>query len=182
MPNTSVVVCVRSPFDQIVSEYEVGLRQIEQGLKETNRATRRDFAGWARIYASAYDQILAAAEAAPDRFYFVRYEDVIGKTAETLADMERALGLDLSSYDPTADWKNFKNRDALEKMPANVPQYGAPLDASRVGRYTDILKPEEVEAIRTICERAITRFYPEDAAMAMEEPSRRKWPWQSRSS
>ena len=168
LPNSDMLVCVRSPFDQVVSDFEVELRQIEQGMKKQNRSTNRDFAGFSRVYMRQYTPVLAAREQYAERLHFIRYEDVVHDTAATIARIETLFGLDLSAYDPNAEWKNFANKDALAKMPAHVKQYGSPLDSSRTGRFRDVLTDDEIKTVRRICTPMIDAFYPELAVPGEE--------------
>ena len=115
LPNSQFVVCVRHPLDQIASDLEVGLRQIERGIKTDNRAAKRNVAGFARTYVNRYEKLLAAAEREPNRFVFVRYEDVVSSPRTTVASLEKDLDLDLSGYDPEQEWVDFLNKKELSQ-------------------------------------------------------------------
>jgi hypothetical protein len=160
LPESKHVVCIRDPRDQIVSELDVGRRQIEKGIDgNAARAFRdRDVRSLAGRYVGYYRNIL---EGRTENTSFVRYEDLIQRLGDTLAALGEFTGFDVSGFDPQAPWKRFEHKGEIMKMPAFVEQYGSPLDPSRVGRYRDALTADEQATVMGMCSELVTRFYPE---------------------
>jgi len=159
VPQGRHVVCVRDPRDQIASELDVGKRQTEQNIDgEAARAYRtRDIGFLAGRLLQYYGTVLRARQ---DNVLYVRYEDLVLKLVDTLRDIESFTGFDLSAFDPNAAWRRFEHQGEIQKMPAYVEQYGAPLDKSRVGRFRDSLTPAELDLILQLCGEFMDRFYP----------------------
>lgn len=159
LPQARSVVCVRNPFDQVVSELDVGERQIQKGIhaKAAEAARNRDVKMLAERYASVYEKLLPQLGA---RDLIVRYEDLINNLDGELSRLEAHTGLDLGGYDPASAWKRFEHKSELARMPAHVEQYGSPLDKSRVGRFEHALSAAEVDQIRQVCGPLLARFYP----------------------
>lgn len=163
IPNSRFLVCVRHPLDQVASDLEVGLRRAEKRGSKENRATKRRIGGFAKTYLKYYEKLLAAADRDPALFAFVRYEDVVAAPYETVRRLETRLDLDLSAYEPDKPWKGFLNEQELAEQAASVPQYGAPIDQSRIGRYEGVLTGPEIEEVLQVCRPVIGRFYPAES-------------------
>lgn len=158
LPDSRAIICVRDPRDQIVSELDVGKRQIEQGIdgRAAEAARNRDIEALAKRYMQYYRPILRNQR---DTDLFVRYEDVVNDTQRALRDIEQFTGMSLKDYDPEKPWRRIEHMEQIQAMPAFVPQYGAALDPSRVGRFRDALSDDEEQQIAQICSEIIAPFY-----------------------
>jgi hypothetical protein len=144
LPEARFVVCVRDPRDQIASELDVAARR--------SPPNNGDEASQIPVLASRYkqvlDTVLRSAAAAPGSFCFVRYEDLVAEPRSEAARLGAFCGLDLSSFDPDADWQRMAvSRDTLAQRPSFSPLYGGPVSAGSVGRFRERLRPSEIGRI-----------------------------------
>ncbi len=160
LPEAKSIVCIRNPFDQVASEFEVGQRQLEQGINNlVSRAARnRDVATLAERYLETYQKLERYMDS---NDLMVRFEDVIENLDHELRKIENHTGMDLSGYDRESTWKRFEYEQEIASMPAHVEQYGSRLDGSRVGRFNDALSPGESSSIKEICAQILDKYYKE---------------------
>jgi len=158
LPEAKVIVCMRDPRDQVVSEFETGLRQLEAGM--TNDAVKnRDMAALARLFCEYGDPLMRAAARAPDRFLFVRYEDLMSCTEQTLQALRAFTGMTFPDFDRNADWARVQvDFDDYQGVPAMTPQFGREFDPNRIGRYRAVLRDAEIDTIESICRPYFERF------------------------
>lgn len=150
-PAARILVTTRDPLDQVTSEWRI-LERRRGGDSDTRILEQRDFTTIAREYVRYYEPILRVADDAPGRIHFVRYEDLVANVESTLRRLERATGLTLSSFDPGSPWPRVApSYWACGVTPSDTPQYGNPIDPTRVGSHTELLTPEEARLIREIC-------------------------------
>ncbi|MEM0915493.1 MAG: sulfotransferase [Planctomycetota bacterium] len=161
IPDVRHVICLRNPFDQALSEHEVELRKIDSDRKRQRREGKRDFRKLAKAYLRQTEPALAYAEAHPERALVSKYEDLVGSPQREVERLSAFTGLDLSGYDPKAAWKGFLFQDEFRDRPTYVEQYGQPIDASRVGRFNDKLTQGDIAAVSGMCDRVLTRHYPD---------------------
>jgi hypothetical protein len=159
LPDAKFLCAVRDPRDQVVSEYETGLRQIQQGL-QNRMAENRDFRALAAASMHYYRPLLQAADTHGESFLFVRYEDLVLHTADTLGRLRDFTGLTLADFDRDAPWSRVEiDWGIFGTRPFFTPFYGQRMEASRVGRFADVLSPEEVRAIEDVCRPVMERFH-----------------------
>lgn len=158
LPEAKVIVCIRDPRDQVVSEYETGLRQLKAGM--TNDAVKnRDMAALARMYCVYGDPLMLAAAREPQRFLFVRFEDLMSRTEQTLDALRAFTGMAFSAFDRDADWARMRvDLNDYEGVPTMTPQVGRKFDPSRIGRFRAVLRDFEIETIHSVCRPYFERF------------------------
>jgi hypothetical protein len=146
-PEARFVVCVRDPRDQIASELAVAARR----LPPTGGDEALQAPALANRYKQMLDAVLRAAAAAPGSFCFVRYEDLVADPRSEAARLGAFCGLDLSAFDPDADWQRMAvSRDTLAQRPSFSQLYGRPVSAGSVGRFRERLRPPEIGRIEQI--------------------------------
>lgn len=146
LPDARFVVCIRNPFDQVVSELDVGARQLERGMTGTAAvaARDRDVLQLVDRYVKTYQRL---ERTLGPRDLVVRFEDVVAKLETEIERLQSHTGMNLSAYDPDAEWKRFEHAEQISTMPAYVEQYGSALDSTRVGRFRDTLTNDEITSI-----------------------------------
>jgi len=113
----------------------------------------------AKNYCDYMIPILLVADRSPERFHFVRYEDLVGSTRETIARLQSFTGLDLSSFSPDQDWARMSlTLDQLRARPSFSELYGRPVTASKVGTYRQRLSPTEIDAVEDVTADIMRRF------------------------
>lgn len=157
LPEAKVVVSVRDPRDQVVSERDTERRQDEQGLRSGEPG--RDVAALAQTCRDFYAPLLQAAERSPEKFLFVRYEDLVQRTDEALKELQAFTGMAFALFRRDGDWSRVAlDWEAFRKLPSFTPFYGKKIDASRVGRYRQALSAAEVAVVNEMCRTLLERF------------------------
>ena len=157
-PRAHFIISVRDPRDQVVSELDTGLRQLERG-GVNEAAAQRAIGQLAAAYNRYYQPILEACRHQPERFLFVRYEDLVLRTEETVQRIGASTGLRLAAFDHNEDWPRVNlDWETVRDLPSFTPFYGKKIDSSRVGRHREALSAEEVREIESICGELMTRF------------------------
>jgi hypothetical protein len=154
-PHARIVACVRDPRDQMVSEMDALRRSVEAGAIPA-LVPFESAVGWYGAYLRPVVELEARD---PDRVRFVRYEELVTKTRETLAGLSQFTGLDLSGYSPDRDWKRMELPLAvLQSRPNRSDLYGRPITDARVGVYRHRLTPDEIRLVETANAALMTRF------------------------
>jgi protein-tyrosine sulfotransferase len=157
LPEAKVIVSVRDPRDQVVSERDTDGRQVAKGLR--TEAEKRDVATIARTCWAYYAPVLHAAERDPGRFLFLRYEDLVRHTDDAIRGLREFTGMTFAQFDRSADWARVElDWQAFRELPSFTPLYGRKINETRIGRYREALTAPEVEAVNEICRPLIERF------------------------
>ena len=145
------IVSMRDPRDQITSDLEVGLRQ-----SGNTSAVGRDIAAYAETINTYYRPILVASCKLPERFLFIRYEDLVLNFRETLDIMNAFTGMAANQFDPESDWPRLAiDPAAFAGLPSWSPFYGRALQSSRIRRYQTA---DEIRRIEEQCGFLMERF------------------------
>jgi hypothetical protein len=160
LPEARFVVSVRDPRDQVVSEMDVLARQVEQGVRAAGEPSVPGVV--VRSYLDSLGSVLQAAERSPERFHFVRYEDLVGDTRATVARLGAFTGLDLSAFSPTREWRRMAlPLEEMRRRPSFSELFGRPVSLRKVGVHRDRLSAADVEAIEAAAADVMGRFsYP----------------------
>ena len=151
-PEARFLISVRDPRDQVVSELDVGRRQIEKGMTNALVANR-DIAGLARLFNRYFEPILEVRSRHPERFLIVRYEELVS-TPDAVVERQRAFtGLEYKNFDPNApEWPRVAlDWDVYGELPSATPYYGKKIVDSRVGRHREVLSQSEIRAVDELC-------------------------------
>ena len=159
------LISVRDPRDQVTSELDTGLRQLDRGW-ENPVAAERDIEALAHMINRYYAPILDTRDRYPERIHFVRYEDLVLRTTETLDRLSAFTGLDLGSFDRDADWARVGlDWERYRGLPSFTSAYGKKIDASRVGRHVRHLSEAEIDTVDRTCRELMISFgYPTGGA------------------
>lgn len=157
LPAARVIVSVRDPRDQVVSERETEARQIEKGFRTA--AELRGVDAVARTCWAYYAPVLEAADREPGRFLFIRYEDLVTRTEQAVHALREFTGMSFAQFDRSADWSRVQlDWQAFRELPSFTPLYGKKIDETRVGRYREVLTDKEVAEVNENCRPLLTRF------------------------
>jgi hypothetical protein len=158
LPEAKVIVTLRDPRDQVASELDTGLRQIDRG-RRNDAARDRDIAALCRTLLAYYEPVLAAAAGAPDRFLFVRFEDLLMRTTDTVDELRSFTGLALADFDPGDDWTRVGlDWNDYRHLPSITAAYGSKFDPSRVGRHRATLRSDEIATVEACCQSLMERW------------------------
>ncbi len=154
------VVNVRDPRDAIASMVEVGARHRADGTVTPQSRMGRNMKKRSNFYLKYYARFLAGGKDLMRRSLVVRYEDLMGETEKTVGSLSRFLDLPL-------DMEAIRNFDSRTEDSANLNAekrkkdwlsrafwsdlYTKGLSTERIGRYGEVLTPEEISEIETHC-------------------------------
>lgn len=148
------VVCVRDPRDQIASEHDVIARRSAAGSGERFLAMPLT-----QKYVSVLNKVLQSAKEAPDRFCFVRYEDLVSDPRRECERLAEFCNLDLSSFEPDREWQRMAvSLDDLAKRPSFSKLYGQPVSPTQVGRFRQVLSKSDIEVIERMSAPLMAQF------------------------
>jgi hypothetical protein len=150
------IITVRDPRDQVTSELEVGRRQLERGMANP-AAAARDVGAFARTLNTYYAPVLASSEQYPDRFIFIKYEDLLGDFPATLLRLNNFTGMRRNQFDPAKPWPRV-HAELSKEFPSSSEFYHQPFEPSRIGRYRRALSTEEIKKIEQECAGLMSRF------------------------
>jgi hypothetical protein len=160
LPEAKFVVMVRDPRDAIASMRDVGQRLAAAGSGHT--LAQANLQRLVRQFRSFYRPCLRHEhDCLEGRLRFVRYEDVVSRPADVIAELAAFTGLNLDQADPAEPWKRLlrpMNAPHERQKPWRTPLHGGPLVADSVGRYRKVLSPKEVQAINRALGKFCERF------------------------
>ena len=139
-PDAKIVFLVRNPLDLAAS------------LKRRGHAgdTVQMVWGW-RIGVS---RALRLQIEQPDRLRLFKYEDIVQNPADALGEVCQFTDL---TFDPAATEVAHVNRSEAKYT---LTSEASGMTASRVGYYTDVLRPAEQQAVRMVAGPLLDRLYP----------------------
>jgi hypothetical protein len=159
LPEAKFIVMVRDPRDTIASMRDVGGRLLttERHRDRTIKGAR----GLSIHFLSFYKACLRHEhDGLRGRLLFVRYEDLVSKPAEVIAQLAAFTGLKLDAADPADPWKRQVrpvDQPHERQKPWRTSLHGGPLVADSVGRYRNALSPQEarivVKTLADFCQR-----------------------------
>jgi len=166
IPDARFVVTMRDPRDIMASMIDVGERMQQQG--QAHFFQRRDIEQLSNHIKSFYAPLLSSTDTRfRDRYLIIRYEDLITHTDDVRKRLRAFTGLAL-------DFANVgiaaaeRSRGPTPQQPRYRPWYtdneNAPLNASSIGRYAQVLTGTEIAAAERHCEDLLKLFqYPVSA-------------------
>ncbi len=156
--NARFIISVRDPRDQVTSELEVGQRQLDRGTAKPPGAAR-DVGAFARALNAYYAPVLASSAQYPDRFIFIRYEDLLRDFASALLRLNAFTGMNQNQFDPSKPWPRVHAEfSTFRELPSYSEFYNRPLEPTRIGRYRQALSTEDIATIERECAGLMSRF------------------------
>ncbi|TVR08410.1 MAG: sulfotransferase [Phormidium sp. GEM2.Bin31] len=158
VPQAQFLILLRDPCDAIASLIEVGdtLKQTRQSPTLVKLLQRGDTKGLAEFFCSYYHPCHSFDQ---PRFWqqtrYVRYEGVVHYPRVALRQLEGFTGLCLSQTNPHQPWRSdldFAQLPERYRPWWSTPLYGHGVSSTRVGRYRQVLSPEQVSLIRQVCQ------------------------------
>ena len=166
LPGTRFVISVRDPKDTIASIIEVSERQKQNNAETFFTMIGRNIGKLCNAYNSHYVTTINSFKNDKTdlrkRVLFIRYEDLINETSETVAGLSRFCGVSLDRFDKNAAWRTATDVTKI----AQHPHWGAyltdlsgkPISANSIGKYKSVLTPEEASEIDQRCARMRQMF------------------------
>lgn len=151
------IVIIRDPRDVVASLVQVGER-----AKESNdsgaEALGRNIPNLCKIYMDVYGPLFSNKDPQfRGALTSLRYEDLVTKPGQTLAQLREATGLNIPDYSPGSQWQR-NEMDMELKHPWMSDLWGKGLTADRIGSYQKVLRPEEVSIVEQICASPLQGF------------------------
>ncbi len=156
IPTAKFVTSVRDPKDAVTSMLKVAEKQVAQGRSSNMVAIGRDMANLTKLFMSFYRGLQKMPKEALTRHKFLKYEDLVLKTSVVLPKLSEFTGLDLSDYDPAADWKYTRPRE--ENVAFDTKIRGKALNDSSIGNYKNELSVEEIAAVEKTADNFMKYF------------------------
>jgi Sulfotransferase family len=145
LPGAIRIACLRDPRDIAASFLRIGQREQPKGAPGKYRRRDIDFIG--KKILGSYAPLMQDGAAVD--VILVRYEDVVTKPQETLADLSRETGLPLSLERINAmEWLEAESRhDAawITELEEKGPS------AASVGAYKTVMRPSEIALTEQLC-------------------------------
>lgn len=159
LPNAKFVVSVRDPKDVVASMLVVAEKQKELGRSSNMLHAGRNMAKLTKLFLSFYRGLGNFPKEKTARLQYVKYEDLVLKTDELLPRLGQFTGLDLSNYDPTAEWKYTRPRKYNKAFDTKIRGKG--LSDSSIGNYREHLSDKECMEVDKTAEAFMRHFrYP----------------------
>ena len=154
LPESRFVCMLRDPRDTIASMIKVGRRQAESGVENPL------FADWdiprlCRHYLSFYGAVLGGTTVAfRRRLLLISYEGLVSDPDRVLARLRDFTGLRLA-VDPCQERLDTGGLDYAAASPNWRPwiteHYGRGVSRASLGRYAEVLDPQQVAVIEAEC-------------------------------
>ncbi len=145
MPEAKYVVAVRDPKDIVASMIEVARKQTENSRQSNMTNAGRDMQKLSAIFQYYYHNLVKSREQHKGRVYFVQYEQLVSDYVTVVPRLSAFTGLDLSNYDPEAEWKYTRPRSSNEMF--DTEARGKRITKSNIGNYKNILSSQEASAV-----------------------------------
>jgi hypothetical protein len=150
LPNAVRIACLRDPRDLTASFLRIGQREKREG--EPGKYRRRDIDFISKKILSSYTALMQDKDA--KRIHLVRYEEVVTKPRETLAELAHQSGLPLSL-------DRINNPEWLEAEARHEASWISELEEKRpsaasVGAYRTVMRPNEIALTERICAPMMT--------------------------
>lgn len=158
LPSARLLCMVRDPRDTLASMVEVNKRSVELYNKLIfPNDLRKLCEHFLTFYAPFFSTEFAPHK---ERVSFIRYEDLLQKTEDTLAILEGVTGLTLRSIELEGNLESghVDYEEDKDISPWWSKHYGKELSTDSIGRYKTIFSREQIAAINTFCSPLLTRF------------------------
>ena len=153
MPDARFLLMMRDPRDVIASMIQVGERQKSAG--QDYLFARRDIRELCQHFVSFYGPALEFAdedEGFRDRLAVIHYENVMIDPRTALEQIAGFTDVPFDSIDPTTDPNSGRvDHDVIRSnesfSPWSTEVYGKRITGDRIGRYSQVLTPEETALV-----------------------------------
>lgn len=166
---------VRDPRDTVVSMRAVASKQRDKGISSTLTKMNDDARQLSRHYLSYYHRLLQGdLDILQSCLFLVRYEDLVTQTGQVVEQMRDFTGLALADYDPGSEWERSaedydQRRADPDRAPWTTELHGKAVSDSQIGKFREILSPEDIAIIEEECQ-AVMRPFKYDT-LAAQAPS-----------
>ena len=95
--------------------------------------------------------------------FLVRYEDLVTQTGQVVDQIRAFTGLALTDYDPASEWQRRaedydQRRDDPDLAAWTTELHGKGVSDSQIGRYSEMLSPEDIAIIEGECREVMRPF------------------------
>jgi len=156
IPSARFVTTVRDPKDAIASMLAVAERQKQLGRTSNMRLAERDMEKLTNLFLSFYRGLNRIPNKNPRRMIYLKYETFATDPRALFPALMEFTGLDLTKYDPTADWKYARPRSRNTAFDTDIR--GKALSSSSIGKYKDALSIEEILTVEKTAEPFMRAF------------------------
>ncbi|WP_025899617.1 sulfotransferase family protein [Sneathiella glossodoripedis] len=145
LPQAKFITSIRDPKDAVTSMLKVAEKQVRLGRSSNMVVLGRDMAALTKLFLSYYGTLHKMPKTDPSQHAFLKYEDLVLKRDILLPKLEAFTGLDLSSYDPEADWQYTRPREENKAFDTKIRGKG--ISDQSIGNYKEELNSKEIVII-----------------------------------
>lgn len=156
LPQARFVMTVRDPKDVIASMLAVAERQKKLGRTSNMRLAERDMEKLTNLFLSFYRGLNRIPNKKPRRMIYLKYETFATDPKPLFPALMEFTGLDLTKYDPTAEWKYARPRSRNTAFDTDIR--GKALSSSSIGNYKDALTTDEILTVEKTAEPFMRAF------------------------
>ncbi|HED33204.1 MAG TPA: sulfotransferase [Gammaproteobacteria bacterium] len=154
-------VIIRDPRDVVASLVQVGERLRKKGEAE-GQTLPRDMTVLGNYYMQTYMPALSYQNKDYQKqITIIKYEELVSNPQAVIQNIRQASGLALEEFNETEGWRN-DNIDYDDLKRNNnawlSDLWGKRLSNSRIGRYKEILRPEEISFLEKVCAGPLKSF------------------------
>ncbi|MEH6475957.1 MAG: sulfotransferase, partial [Sneathiella sp.] len=156
LPQARFVTALRDPKDAVTSMLAVADRQRKLGRTSNMRLADRDMEKLTNLFMNFYKGLNRIPNQKPRRMIYLKYETFATDPKVLFPALMEFTGLDLTKYDPTADWKYARPRSRNTAFDTDIR--GKALSSSSIGNYKDALSTEEISTVERTAEPFMRAF------------------------
>jgi len=150
------LICVRDPRDVLGSLKKIKRKheQMHAQDRAKNPYLDQSLIDLAYGYTAAIVSCLDHAKTFKDRFHFIKYEDLVTDTEESIKTISKVLGLELGlNQEEWVKYLNYRGNN-----PFHSRGWGKPINSSNIGKYKSQLNGEEIEMVEVVCNLIMEGF------------------------
>jgi hypothetical protein len=158
LPRATFLLTVRDPRDTVASMVEVGEKHRAEGQSSQLTTLGRNMAALSGYYLSYYAPLFSSPEPTRQKVGLVRYEQLVTDPQAALAPVAQHCGISIPAEafgNEALEQQSMEawNRYREDKFTGAFwsPLYHQGVSDSRVGRFSETLTEEEVEAVQEHC-------------------------------
>ncbi|MBL4666841.1 MAG: sulfotransferase [Sneathiella sp.] len=156
LPSARFIVALRDPKDVVASMLAVAERQEKMGRMSNMLQAGRDMQKLTNLFMNFYRGLNRIPNQTPRKLAYIKYETLVTEPESLFPALMEFTGLDLTKYDPTADWIYTRPRSVNKAFDTEIRGKG--LSASSIGNYRAALSAEEISVVEMTAKPFMQRF------------------------